>query len=302
MKTTKTDQVTWIHIAHPTKEDVAVLGEQINLHPIVLEEFSTPTLRPRAVQYPEGIFLTVHIPLYNIEERTTYSAELDIIITPTHIVTGYRTEIYQLNELFESLNKDEKLRAHHMSKTPAHLLYLILDTLINSCFGRLAHITRNIDSIEDGVFHDDEREMVREISVVKRDILNFRRIVMPQRAILESLLQKDERFIPKELRPYWQDVIGTNTRIWNTLESQKETIESLEDTNNTLLSHKLNERMKFIAIFSVIMLPSTFYANLLGINTPIPLGHNLNGFWMHTGVIFVLAIITVISFRKLKWI
>lgn len=291
-----------MHIAHPTADDIAELKQYVDIHPLVLDEFATPTLRPRATQYPGGIFLTVHIPLYNVEERTTYSAELDIIITQTHIVTGYRDDIYQLNHLFESIAASKDQQQLHMNESPAHVLYLILDTLINSCFGRMEHITKNIDSIDNGVFHDNDNNMVKEISIVKRDILNFRRIMMPQRAIIESLLQKDEQFVPRTLRPYFQDLIGTNIRIWNTLESQKETIESLEDTNNTLLSNALNEKMRFITVFSVIVLPSTLYANLLGINTPVPLGHNINGFYIHLGVIITIGIATVVFFRWRRWI
>ena len=302
MKTLITPHFTWIDIDNPTDSDLAYLKEHFPIHPLAVEEFATPTMRARATQYPDGIFLAIHIPLYNVEERTTYSAELDIIITQTHLVTGHRTDIYQLHQLFDELeaakgNIDEL--QHH---TPAGLLYVILDKLINSCFGRLERIATNIDRIEDGVFHDNEKDMVKEISIVKRDILNFRRTIMPQRSILESLTQKEDRFIPRELHPYIRDLIGTNIRLWNMLESQKETIESLEDTNNTLLSYKINEKMRIITIFSVLVLPSTLYANLLGINTPVPLGHNINGFWIHLGVMALIGFITLVFFRWRKWI
>ncbi|HHH12312.1 MAG TPA: hypothetical protein ENJ77_00355, partial [Candidatus Moranbacteria bacterium] len=236
MKKISLPGATWIDIDNPTEKDLDYLRENFSVHPLAVEEFASPTMRARASQYSDGIFLSVHIPLYNIDERTTYSAELDIILTETHLVTGHRTDIYQLHELFEELAKDKSARGNSGTTdlpvaSPAGLLYLVLDRLINSCFGRLDRIAANIDRIEDGVFHDNEKGMVKEISVVKRDILNFRRTIMPQRSILESLLQKEEKFIPRELHPYIRDLIGANIRLWNTLESQKETIESLEDTN-----------------------------------------------------------------------
>ncbi len=302
MKTLQTPHFIWVDIDDPTEKDIAYLKENFDIHPLAVEEFATPTMRARASHYPNGIFLAVHIPLYNVEERTTYSAELDIILTETHLVTGHRTDIYQLHELFDELSANGGKMEQPQLESPAGLLYVILDKLINSCFGRLERIAKNIDRIEDGVFHDNEKSMVREISVVKRDILNFRRTIMPQRSILESLTQKDDRFIPRELHPYIRDLVGTNIRLWNMLESQKETIESLEDTNNTLLSYKINEKMRIITIFSVLVLPSTLYANLLGINTPVPLGHNLNGFWIHVGIMIFIGFLTLIFFRWRKWI
>jgi len=188
-----------------------------------------------------------------------------------------------------------------MSETPAHLLYNLLEILLESCFPKLDHISRNLDEIEENVFDGKEKEMVFEISVVKRDILNFRRTLKPQRSILESIVQKDSNLIPQELKPYYQDLIGTNIRIWNSLESDKETIESLEETNNSLLSNKLALTMKVLTVFSAIMLPMTVYSNIMSMTTNIPLHANPFGFWIHVTIMLSISIFTIILFKVKKW-
>ena len=80
-------------------------------------------------------------------------------------------------------------------------------------------------------------------------------------------------FVDQELTPYFQDLIGTNIRLWNALESNKETIESLEETNNSLLSNKLDFTMKVLTVFNAIFLPITVYSNVMSMSTTIPL-HN----------------------------
>lgn len=302
IKTITTDHLTWIDVDDITQANITKLKTLVQIHPLAIEEFATPTLRARATQYHNGIFLAIHIPLFDRKEQATYSAELDIILTDTHIVTGHKDDIYQLDAFFDRFSKDTTLQTKHLGDGPAYLLHAILDTMLNSCFGRLEHIDKNIDEIESGVFHGNEKQMVEKISFVKRDILNFRRAMMPQRSIIESLFKKDARFIPDDLYPYLHDLAGVNTRLWNILESYKETIESLEDTNDALLSHKLNEKMRVLTIFSVLILPSTLYSSVLGINAMIPLEHHPHGFWIHLSIILTLAIVTATFFKLRRWI
>jgi len=294
--------ITWIDFSEPNKDDLIYLGENFNIHPLALEEFTTPTIRPKATKYNNCIFLTVHIPLFDVVNRTTYPGELDIVVTKTHLITGHKHEIFQLADLFDSLQKSEGKRRRYMSESPAHLLYHVLEILMESCFPKLEHMSKNLDNIEESVFSGKEKDMVFEISVIKRDVLNFRRTLKPQRSILESLTQMRSSLVPKEIIPYYQDLIGTNIRLWNTLESIKETTESLEKTNNSLLSNKLNSTMKVLTIFSAVMLPMTVYSNILAMSADIPFGTHPFGFWIHMGIMLVISMFTIIMFKTRNWI
>ncbi|HMN18983.1 MAG TPA: magnesium transporter CorA family protein [Candidatus Moranbacteria bacterium] len=302
MKTVSFKNTTWVDFANPSADDILYLQENFDIHPIAIEEFVTPTFRPKATQYDNCLFLTVHIPLYDTVSRTTYPGELDIVLTRDHLITGHTDEIYQLEEFFQSLEESEGKRRLYMENSPAHLLYHLLNLLLESCFPRLDHVHRKLTDIEDKVFHGKEKEMVYEISVVKRDILNFRRTLKPQRSVLESLAQKDTPFISEDLRPYFQDLIGTNIRLWNALESNKETIESMEETNNSLLSNKLDHTMKVLTIFSAIMMPMTVYSNILAMSADIPFGKNPNGFWIHMGIMIFISLFTISVFKGKKWL
>lgn len=301
MKSLSFGTITWLDMSNPGPEDILHLQENFNIHPIAIEEFSTPTYQPKAVGFENCLFLSVHIPLFDAKNRTTYPGEVDIILTNTHLITGHKDDIFQIGDFFETLEKTVGKQRLYMSETPAHLMYHILDMLFGSCFPRLDHIARNLDAIEDSVFNGKEKEMVFEISVVKRDILNFRRTLKPQRSIIESLFQKQSPFIPEGLKVYFQDLIGTNIRLWNILENNKEIIESLEATNNSLLSNKLDLTMKVLTIFSAVMLPMTVYSNILAMSADIPFGESDHAFWIHVGIMFFISFLTIIIFRSKKW-
>ncbi len=302
MKKIQYKKITWIDFENPSADDILYLQENFNIHPLAIEEFMTPTIRPKATQYEECLFLTIHIPLFDAKIRTTYPGELDIILTKNHLITGHVNHIFQLNDFFDKLEKNEGKRMIYIDKTPAHLLYSLLQILVESCFPKLDHIIHNLSKIEEEIFRGNEKNMVFEISVVKRDILNFRRTLKPQRSVLESIIEKDERFVPNDIKPYYQDLIGTNVRLWNSLENTKETIESLEETNNSLLSNKLNMTMKVLTIFSAVMMPMTVYSNILAMSADIPFGKNSHGFWIHIGIMMIISIFTITIFRLKKWL
>lgn len=301
MREIKSSKFKWIDFAEPDADAILALQKEYTLHPLVVEEFSTPTLRPKATEYDTCLYLAIHIPLFDTDSRTTYPGELDIVITKDALITSHDQEIWQLTEFFNDLKKDQARREEMMAESPGALLRYILEMLLESCFPKLDHISEKLDYVEKEIFAGHEKDMVFEISVVKRDILNFRRTMKPQRSVLESLAQKDFRLIGSELRPYFQDLIGTNIRIWNNLESSKETVESLEETNNSLLSNKLDMTMKVLTIFSAILLPLTVYSNIMSMSTNIPLHQNANAFWIHVALMLLIAIITVIIFKAKKW-
>jgi len=302
MKTVEFNNVTWIDFANPGADDVVYLQEHFNIHPLAIEEFITPTIRPKATQYDGCLFLSIHIPLFDTKTKTTYPGELDIVLTKDHLITGHEGNIYQLTQFFDKLEESEGQRRLYMQKTPAHLLYHLLELLLESCFPRLDHIHKKLLNIEDQVFNGKEKEMVREISIVKRDILNFRRTLKPQRHIIESLAQMKTDLIPTELSAYFQDLTGTNVRLWNALESNKETIESMEETNNSLLSNKLNMTMKVLTIFNAIFLPVTVYSNIMSMTTNIPLHNYDGGFWIHVAIMLFISLFTIALFRYRKWL
>lgn len=302
MKTVHHRHLTWIDFEDPQADDITYLQENFNIHPLAIEELITPTYQPKVVQYDGCLFFSLHIPLFDTKLRTTYPGELDIIMTQEHIITSHKHSIYQLTAFFDLLEKSEGKRRLYLEDTTAKLLHHILELLLNSCFPKLDHITEKLDFIEDQVFSGKEKEMVIEISVLKRDILNFRRTLKPQRSIIESLIQRDHPYIPQSLSAYYQDLVGTNVRLWNLLESQKETIEALEDTNNSLLSNKLDQTMKVLTIFSAVLLPLTAYSNMLAMSAQIPFGSSPYAFWIHSSFMLLLSVGTITVFKYKRWL
>ncbi len=303
MKIVTHEGLTWIDIENPTKHNIQYIREHFNVHPLAVEEFVTPTYRARATKDSNCLFLTIHIPLFNVKKRTTYAGEIDILLTKTHLITGHTHDIYQLRAFFDTLQQSEGKRRTYMIHSTAHLLYEVFRILTESCFPRLDHIVRHIDDVQEGIFNGSERQMVREISIIKRDILNFRRTLMPQRSIIESIIAQPNGVVPDNIKIYYQDLVGTNIRLWNDLESAKETITSLEATNNSLLSERINRNTRIITIFSTLLIPVSVYINFFGINAErMPLRDHPFAFLIHIAIMLSIAALTYLIFKVAKWI
>src|SRR5436305_577057 len=119
--------------------------------------------------------------------------------------------------------------------------------------------------LEDDIFEGERpAEIVRDISNVKQEIINFRRVVRPQRAALKDL-EATKRYIPDDLEIYFDDINDASERTWDMLENYKEVVEALESTNEAVLSHRLNDTFRVLTAISVIVLPLTLIAPIRGL-------------------------------------
>ena len=300
----KAQKFTWIDINKPSEHDIKYLKKKFGFHPLVLDELINPSPRPRVEPHQNYVFMVLYYPMYNIETRETSSRELNIIVSKKAIITSHHQTIPPLKTLFDSCKFQKQARKTYLSEGTGQVLYYVLSAFWKNCFKKLEKINERIDNIQKDIFSGKEKEMVLEISLVKTDIINFWRIIEPQKEVIESLLKEGLEFFGKPLLPYFSDILGTYERVSNALETKKETILALEDTNQSLLSTRINEIMKILTIFSVILLPLTLIASIWGMNFPLslPLTDSPMGFWTISGIMLVISVIMIIYFRKKKWL
>ena len=165
----------------------------------------------------------------------------------------------------------------------------------------LRKIGNKLERLEEDIFEGRSAEIVRDLSNVKQEIINFRKIVRPQRSALRDL-ERTKRYVPEDLEVYFDDIIDASERIWDMLENFKEVVEGLEDTNESVLSHRLNDVLRILTAFSVIMLPLTLIASIFGMNVSVPGEGSVAGFWAVVGLMFVVLVAMLAVFRRRGWL
>jgi len=294
---------TWIDIIKPTKEDIKYLKDNFKFHPVVLNEIIPPSYFPKVKNYRSYLFQVFYYPVYNKITRETDPRELDILVTKDTLITVHYQTILPLKALWDRCNLYDTEKKKYFTQGSGFLLFNLLSKIFDQCLLKLNRIDRRIEFIEKEIFQGRERKMVEEISIVKRDIIDFYRIIEPQKSIVESLVFEGEKFWGEEIVPYFSDLLSSFGLIWNQLKNYRETIEALQQTNDSLLTTKINDIIKVLTIFSVIVFPLTLLASIFGMNTKfLPFVGWPGDFWIILGIMFLGVIVMIIYFRKRRWI
>jgi magnesium transporter len=291
----------WINIERPRQIDRAWLEEHFDFHPLDYEDVFSRNQRPKVDAYDDYLFVVLHFPAYDKQIGRLNAAELDVFVGPDYVVTLPNQEIPPLEYLFERCRTNEDLREQLFSKGPGYLLYKIVDDCVDASFPMLRKMGNKLERLEDDILEGRSAEIVRDLSNVKQEIINFRKIVRPQRSALRDL-ERTRRYVPEDLEVYFDDIIDASERIWDMLENFKEVVEALEDTNESVLSHRLNDILRILTAFSVIMLPLTLIASIFGMNTRVPGEGSITAFWTVIGFMLVVLVGMLWLFRRNRWL
>ena len=292
----------WVHIESPRAADRDWLEEHFDFHPLDFEDVYSRNNRPKLDQYDDYVFIVLHFPIFEKATGRMLTAELDLFMGPDYLITLPNIPLPPLTAMFERYREKDDLRVATLSKGSGYLLYKIVDTCVDASFPMLRKMAVKLDRIEDDIFEGRSSEIVRDISEAKQEIINFRRITRPQRAVLRDLERTKQRYLQEELEIYFDDISDAAERIWDTLENYKEVIEALESTNESVLSHRLNDSFRILTAASVVLLPLTLIASIFGMNVAIPGEQSESAFIAILALMAFILIAMVAYFRRRGWL
>src|SRR3954466_14054746 len=269
----------WINIERPGSIDRAWLEEHFEFHALDYEDVLSRNQRPKIDEYPDYLFIVLHFPVFDKNVGRLNAGELDLFVGPDYLITLPNTELKFVEYLFERLRGNDDMREQVFSQGAGYLLYRIVDNGFDYCFPMLSKVGNKLDRLETDIFEGRSEEVVRDISNVKLEILNFRKIIRPQRTVLRDLERTKHRYIADDLEIYFDDIVDASERIWDMLENFKEVVEALEDTNESVISHRVNNVLRVLTSFSVVILPLTLLASIWGMNVGVPGQGSMHAFW-----------------------
>ena len=296
------DGLRWINIEQPGTLEQAWLEEHFEFHPLDLEDVRSRNQRPKMDEYEDYLFIVLNFPVFDKTAGRLNAGELDIFIGPDYLITLPNSPLAPVEYLFERCRSSEETRDQLMSKGPGLLLYKIVDDSFDYCFPMLRKMGNKLDRIEDEIFEGRAEDVVRDISNAKQEIINFRKIMRPQRTVLRDLERNKQRYLAEDLDIYFDDIVDAGERIWDMLENYKEVVEALEVTNETVISHRVNGILRVLTAFSVIILPLTLIASMWGMNVGVPGEGGETAFWIILGAMLAVLGGMLAYFRRRGWL
>ena len=298
---------SWINIVNAAKKEIDYLKRKYKFEPADLGDSYAKKYaqRPKFNIRNDYCFLILQFPVYNKKTRIIHAEEIDFFISGGYIITVHKNNLSPLVELFNDCAKDKFYRGQYMADGNENLLYEIIIRLEEYCYPILDHISEDIKKIEENIFASSAKELIREIMRIKRNIFDVKKILEAHKNAIQKIANNKIKFLSLSgSKSYYHELIDHTKNIWEIIQGQKELIESLEDTNTTLVSFRLSGIMKTLTIFSVILLPLTLISSIFGMNTTnmMPFINSHYGFWLIIIIMMITSLIMFLFFKRKKWL
>jgi magnesium transporter len=298
VKIIKNKNFSWFNVINNSEKEIKYLEKEFSFYPSDLEDCLPPLQRPKIIARPDYIFMILLFPVFDRKTRTIHASEVDFFITPKNIVTVHTNELGPIGNIFGELN-NKNLKCSN----PLSLVHEILNRLLSECFPMLVHTSNDIDNVEDRIKAEFEKGTITEILRIKTNIVNFRRAMQPHKQVIRSFLTEAAILFPNnQLKKYLDDLVNYTKEIWDLLDNYKDTIDALHETNVSLIDFRINEIMKTLTIFSVIVFPLTLLAAIFGMNViKMPFVSHPYGFFIILGLMATGASGMLLFFKGKKW-
>jgi magnesium transporter len=300
----KTDQIKeaiseggliWLDIEGPSEEEFSLLTDIFSFHPLAIEDSKVRFHLPKINDYGNYLFLIWHAVQDVPSTPKLETAEVDIFISNNYLVTIHAEAVPYINELREKCLKNADL----MKSGTDRLLHDLLDNLVDEYFKVIDRISDRIDALEDVIFKESTEDHIKELFVLKHQMLVMRKLTAPERDLINTLNHFESQIIRDQVYIYFLDVYDHLIRILDLIDTARDVIGGAMDIYLSQVSNRLNEIMKKLTLVATVFLPLTLITGIYGMNfRNMP---ELEMPYFYFGVIIFMVVFTVSMFGYFKW-
>lgn len=295
----------WVNVSRQTEKDLSAIQKRYGLDEQDVKESLPPFQRAKIVKRDKYYFMVLHFPVFDRTTRRLGFTEVDFFLSANYLITIHDSKLPVLEDFFSKCRKNSPEQKELFSGTAVHILFELLTRLLDAIFPILLHVNEDINSVDKKLFgRMTGREMAEEILRLKTNIVTFRRTMQGHRTVLERLIMYSGRELDLfAYQNYINNLREFTNEIWHMLESQKESINALHETNESIVSLRTNDVMKTLTIISVITFPLTLIATVFAIDANgRPFVDMPYGFWLICGLMAMGVIMMVYIFKRKNWL
>ena len=262
-------------------------------------------LRGKLLNIPSKPLSSVSFPQFMPSEkkRRIFSNQVDFFIGKDYLVVIHDGLLQPINHIFSECQKTLRNREEYMGEGSVFLAYRIIDALVDSCFPAINEITSIIDKIDKQLEGKQSENTIEDISTTRRNIVVFHTIIKPILQLLQQLEEGVYKQLNGKMQPFWGNISDHIQKIMERIEDSRELIEGISESNESLLSYRNNELVKFFTIITSVSFPFIIVNNLYSMNVVgLPYAQYPWIVWILFGIIFVAGVIIIVYFKIRKWI
>ena len=294
--------ITWVNIDRPSDAELSWVEEHYGIHPMALQEGPGHGELSTIDDFDTYLAIDMFFPVFDREVRITLASEVSVFVGSDYLIMIHDGSLKVIAELFEGCASDQEKLSDTVQGSTGYLLYSIYTVLSGYCASIVVRLDRIVDDIETRVFDERARDLVKEISFVRRDVIADLRIMRHQSNVLDTLEHHKYDFLNVDSAMYFGEVADNARSLSAELDELKEVVEGLSDANSTLINHQTNRIIRILTIISAILLPLTAISSLYGMNVGLPLANTSYAFAAVIGVMVAIALLMLAFFRLHHWI
>jgi magnesium transporter len=290
----------WFDLCRPDHDDLETVREELDLHELAIEDVLDAKQRPKLDRYPEHLFLVAYSLDVDPATQLPRAHEVGVFITHNALVTVRADEGFDIDAVVERWDSTVDLADAGV----AYLLHGLLDYVVDTHYDTVQAMDTLVDGLEDRLFDDvtTDSTMQRLTFDVRKSLVEVRRVVLPMREVVNSLLRRDLELVDARMTPYFQDVYDHVLRVTEWTESLRDLIANILETRLTVRSNRLNVIMKKVTSWAAIIAVPTAVTGFYGQNLPYPGVQQVWGFWTSMGIILVASATLYIIFKRKDWL
>jgi len=277
-----------------------ILRQTFGFHPLAVDDALQESHVPKVDDWGQYLYIVLHAVLYDEDEEHKEhvdTLETDLFLGPNFVVTHHDQSVTALERVWGSCQRDER----HLRHGADYLAYRMADELVAEYMPAVEAIEEAIDRIEDQIFDTATPETVEHIFALKRALLRLRRIVMPQREVLNKLARGDFPVLDAESRAFFRDVYDHLVRLNDINESMRDLLSGVMDTYLSVINNRMNETMKTLTIIATLFMPLSFVVGFFGMNFFQPVATSMKAWTTELALGVTLAIIALAPTGMLFW-
>jgi magnesium transporter len=297
--------VLWVNFENEPAETCLPILQSFGFHPLAIDDALQEVHVPKLDDW--GDYLYIVLNYLDIKPNGNYwetkTEELDIFLGPNYIITLQDSAIPAIGDTWAACDRD--LRT--VQDGADHILYRIADKLVSGYMPTVEKIDAAIDQIEDEVFDRPAPRTLEKLFALKRLLQAMRRIVLPQREVLNKLARDDYKVIDPKDRIFFRDIYDHLVRLHDLNESLRDLVSGAQDTYLSVVNNRMNDVMKTLTIITTLFMPITFITGFFGMNFFEPVA-NLTGwttydtFLITLGIMLSFPIVMFIWMRTRRWV
>lgn len=294
-------KVTWYDIRgiHDTQM-IERLGNQYEIHPLVLEDIADTQQRPKFDEYENGVFISAKALKFDAENGQILTEQVSIFIGKNFLFSFQEDDDDLFVGVRERINSG---RGKIRTRDADYLGYALLDNIVDNYFSVLDKVEEEIEKLEDEIMKNPQGASKAKIHNLKREMLTLRKAIQPLREAISRFAKSESSFVSDSTEVFLRDLYDHTNQVMDMVETYRDVLTGLQDLYLSEISFKMNQVMQVLTVISTIFIPLSFLTGMYGMNFDhIPELKAQNGYFILLGVMATITMGLLIYFRKNKWI